>query len=200
MRTRNMLLRIGALVLLFALASSLVSADPADRKLDTAQTVDGVAPLYTMPDTYPVQYFVKFVCGFVPPPGATGAEVPPVKPGNYATAINIDNHTRSKHIIAKRVHLHYREWTDPPSVRPYKRAVLYPWRVLEIDCMDIWALAGVQPETFVKGMVHIGTPARFPMAAVYTAQTNLKDPPLDAGAGISIDVEQYHPFINQLPG
>ena len=198
MRSPRIVLRIGVVVLLFALAGALVSADPVGRHVDTAQAAQGVAPRVG-PNDSPVQYMVKFVCGWVPK-NEPGTAPHPVKPGNYATAINIGNHSPDRHIIIKRVLLHYREGTQPPPITKYKRAWLYPWRVLEIDCVDIWNLAGLAPETFVKGMVHIGTPVEFPVAAVYTAQTNLKDPPLDAGAGISIDVEQYRPFINNLPG
>ena len=194
MRTRSMLMRVGVLVVLFALAATLASADPAGRKLDTAQVATGVGPLVG-PNDAPVQYMVKFVCGFVPK-HEPGTAPSPLKPGNYATAINIGNQTPDRHIIIKRVLLHYREGTPPPPVIKYQRAWLYPWRVLEIDCVDIWNLVQVAPETFVKGMVHIGTPLEFPVAAVYTAETSL-DPalPPDAGAGISIDVEQYKPFF-----
>ena len=197
MRSRTVVLRIGAIVLLFALAGALVSADPPDPRPER-QLAEGVRLSAASPHLAPVQYMVKFVCGYVAyqPTG----EEPPVKPGNYATAINIDNYTTDRQIITKRVHVHYREGQPVPPVFAHKSAVIYPWRVLEIDCTDIWALTGTNPGTFLKGMVHIGTGIKLPVAAVYTAQTNITNQAPDAGAGISIDVEQYDPFIEQIAG
>ncbi len=153
------------------------------------------------PSSFPVQYMVKFTCGFLPdlPPeeGTT-----PLKPGNYATAINIHNYTPSGMPAAKRVALHYRMGTVPPypPVPPAFNVWMASRRVLEVDCIDIWNMVGVPPETFLKGMVHIGMNQRLPVAAVYTAQTDLNpNTPLDAGAGISIDVEVIEPFIVSVP-
>ena len=197
MPSRTTALRIGVLVLLFALAGALVSADPAAPQPER-QLAEGVQLADGSPHLAPVQYMVKFVCGYVAyqPTG----EEPPVKPGSYATAINIDNYSTDRQIITKRVHVHYREDQPVPPVFAHKTAVIYPWRVLEIDCTDIWILTETAPGTFLKGMVHIGTGIKLPVAAVYTAQTNVTNEAPTAGAGISIDVEQYAPFLEQIAG
>lgn len=148
----------------------------------------------TNPANSPVQYFVKYVCGFVPtnPPGEEG----PVKPGNYATAINIQNHTPASIFVALRLNLHYRAGSPIPPLIPHTSVKAVPLRTLEVDCPYLWTLAGLPPGTFVKGMVHLGVREPLPVAVVYTSQTYLgPGTALDAGAGISIDVEQVSPFI-----
>ncbi len=164
----------------------------------TAGTLTAVA-LAAGPKDAAVQYSAPFVCGWVPP--ADEFNVPPVKPGNYATAINIHNPTTLVIQASKRVALHYRmDEPQPPSI-PFHNFTIGRNRVLEVDCNDIWAMVGVPPETFLKGALHIGLPQPLPVAAIHTSQTdinfNLLDPP-DAGAGISIDVEHILPF--QLDG
>ena len=145
------------------------------------------------------QWAAKFVCGFVPTP-APEQEPPPVKPGNYATAINIGN-TGTMNIAGSfRILLHY-DVGDPPSASiPAVGCSALRFRTAEIDCNAIWAAVGVAPETFLKGIVHIGLGGgafNFPVWAVYTAQTDLSPTPgvsPDAGAGISIDVERVEQY------
>ena len=142
------------------------------------------------PAVYPVQYSVKFVCGFVQDDTQAG-----VKPGNYATAINIHNHVPRIVQGGKRVALHYRMGTTAPPIQTPFGFTIRSLRVLEVDCIDIWAMVGVPPHTYLKGMMHIGLGEPLPVTAVYTAQTTL-DPllPPNSGAGISIDVEQIVPI------
>ncbi len=174
------------ILLTLALAVALLSALPVQAQ---------------PPGSFPVQYMVKFVCGIQPVP-VQGQIQEMVKPGNYATAINIHNYTGGDLFGSKKVSLHYRNGTPVgqlPPILPREDMILYPRRVLEIDCPDIWRMADVPPGTFVKGMVWIGLPQPLPMAAVYPSQTNLVffEAP-DPGAGISIDVENIDPFINNL--
>lgn len=145
------------------------------------------------PKTRPVQYSAPFVCGWLPP-------VPPdldqhLKPGDYATSISIDNHTGTNVFGSKRVHLQYRMGTPPPPVVPSVNLSVVKNRVLEIDCIDIWGMAGVPPGSFIKGAVHIGLGQQLPVAATYAVQTHT-DPNIgpDPGAGISIDVEHIPPL------
>ncbi len=171
MRTRQVFFVIGILVC-FCLAS--LQAQPAEQRA--------------------VQYSIKFVCGWLPP-------VPPqddqfLKPGDYATAINIHNPNTSGVVRgAKRVALHYRMGTTPPPVITNFAFTVANRRVLEIDCQDIWFMAGVPSGTFLKGMVHVGLDEELPIAAVYTSQTHNNDlTGPDPGAGHSIDVEYVKPF------
>ncbi len=151
------------------------------------------------PKTRPVQYSAPFVCGWLPP-------VPPdldqhLKPGDYATAINIHNHLDNNVGVSKRVALHYRMGTPAPPVVSFSNTVIRTRAVLEIDCVDIWAMAGLPPGSFVKGAVHIGLDTRLPVAAIYTSQTH-DDPNAGPGpaAGHSIDVEIIEPFTGAPVG
>ena len=79
----------------------------------------------------------------------------------------------------------------------HRKAWVYRSTVLEIDCADIWSMAGVSPGTFLKGVVHLGLVQDLPVIAVYTSQTNNDAPDSlpNAGAGVSIDVEYIEPFV-----
>jgi len=138
------------------------------------------------------QYSAKFVCGFMPQ--VEGHQYP-VKPGNYATVINIHNYTASAVRGDMQVALAYRPGMTPPPIIGSQKLALNKRRVGAVECSDIWAMVGVPPGTFLEGMLHIGLPFELPVAAVYTSQTNLQSElPADAGAGISIDVEYLVPF------
>ena len=195
MRTRNIVLRIGTLAVILVLAGILANADtPAQEPArEMAQSVG----LAMVPNNFAVQYMVKFVCGFVPPPDPAGGEPPPVKPGDYATAINIHNYTYENVRIQKRVALHMREGTAPPPIPPPQWATMYKLRVLEIDCVDIWNLTQAPYGTFVKGMVHIGTPFEVPVAAVYTVLQDIDGDHVPEFGGQSVDVEYVKPLIGE---
>ncbi len=143
----------------------------------------------------PFQYMVKFVCGWRGP--APPVEDQQVKPGNYATAINIYNHNRSGVVGgAARVALWYRTGFPPPPLVTNFAFTVVNRRVLEIDCLDVWIRSNIPPGTFLKGMVHVGLDQRLEVVAVYTSQTH--DNPNagpDPGAGHSIDVEYVKPLI-----
>lgn len=145
------------------------------------------------PRSNPVQYSAPYACGWLPP-------VPPdldqhLKPGNYATSIQIHNVTSAKVNGTKKVAFSGRMGAPTPPVNPNFSFSVARDRVLEIDCVDIWAMASLPPGTFISGSVHIGLNSQLPVTGIYTSQTH-SDPNLghDAGAGHSIDVEIIEPF------
>ena len=145
------------------------------------------------PKFAPVQYSAPFVCGWLPP-------VPPqddqhLKPGDYATAINIHNHTSVNVNGSWQMGLLYRDGGGVPPAIQFVDISVRNRRVLEIDCVEIWARAGLPPGTFFSGALFIGLDQQLPIAGIYTSQTHV-DPALgpDAGAGLSIDVESILPF------
>ena len=199
MHKRNMIFGIAVLVVLFALAGSLVSAEPPDRAVDAVELDQEIMVVPSGPETYTFQYMVKFVCGFVPPP--TGDEHPPVKPGNYATAINIGHPGTGGSLVpmASRVLPHYSRGEPYPAIVKPVAGYVARFRVLEIDCNDIWAAADVTAGSFLKGMVHVGVEEELEVVAVFTAQTNITGAGTpNAGAGISIDVE-YIGLFQHIP-
>lgn len=149
--------------------------------------------LAASPSNSAVEYSAPFICGWLPP-------VPPdldqhAKPGDYHTAINVHNPEASSLVGSRRVSLSRRAGSPSPAVVPFNGFGVGPHGTLQIDCVDIWAMASLPPGTFVKGAVHIGVPRQVPVAAIYTSQTH-DDPNAGPGpsAGHSVDVEQILPF------
>lgn len=190
MRNRGRWFLLAALMTVMAVIAGGATA-VAFQTRDRGGVVE--SPDAANPEQNPVQYSVKFVCGF----SHTEEFNNGVKPGNYATAVNIHNHTTNGVNGGVRVALHYNLSEAVPPLQPAVPFTVALRRVREVDCSDIWAMVGVPPETYLKGMLHIGLSQPLSVWAVYTAQTDI-DPtpelPPDPGAGISIDVEQVFPI------
>jgi len=142
------------------------------------------------PSGFPI-YSVKFVCGlqtiastqFRPP-----AE-PPVKPGNYATLINIHNFhsssTGAPVIVLKKAVVSIPESQLPrpsPTSRLF-REQLAPNQAVDVDCTEIMRLLAtatppVPAGTFITGFVEIQSLSGAPLSvtAVYTSQTCISTP------------------------
>jgi hypothetical protein len=152
-------------------------------------------------------FAVKFVCGFQPPiTGATGGE-PPVKPGNYATEINIHNYMFQQVAITKRV-LTLVHLGQPVGREPLVRiplvtdGVLLPSEGATMDdCNRIWALlfggAPPNPMPLLIGYLTVLSPVDLDVDAVYTALA-----PGNAGAlgqGISEQVVRVPGKVVTVP-
>ena len=120
------------------------------------------------------QYATKFVCS------KSDGEV--VAPGNYFTAVNIHNPTRTT------VHFRAKVAVALPGLRPgpvsgFHPVILGPDEALEIDCPDIFnpeIFKFERPSEFLKGFVVIESRVELDVVAVYTA------------AGIDGQVETLH--------
>jgi hypothetical protein len=130
-------------------------------------------------------YSVKFLCGFQDPvvsPQIGPQTEPPVKPGNYATAVNIHNFHAFQVNICKKAVLAPPErcFIDKPTIgRPANDPTcnrligpvigpitLGPDDAFEVDCQDIVSLLHTLPPpplgpTFIKGFVEISVTPRF---------------------------------------
>ena len=120
-------------------------------------------------------YSVKFVCGVQSPiPSLVPPSEPPVKPGNYATAVNIHNFHNGQTVpIAKKAVIANTEKQPPGQISQFQRLALGPDQALEIDCPDIVSLLtapGVQLPSFIKGFVEVISPFPLSVTGVYTAQ------------------------------
>jgi hypothetical protein len=98
----------------------------------------------------------------------------PVKPGNYATAVNIHNfHNGQTVTIAKKAVIANPENQPPGQISKFQRVTLGPDQALEVDCPDIASLLA-NPTTvlppFIKGFVEIISPQTLSVTGVYTAQ------------------------------
>jgi hypothetical protein len=120
-------------------------------------------------------YSVKFVCGLqLPIPGQVPPFEPPVKPGNYATAVNIHNfHNGQSATIAKKAVIANPENQPPGQISKFTTLTLQPDQALEIDCPDIASLLA-NPTTvlppFIKGFVEVVSRVPLSVTGVYTAQ------------------------------
>ncbi len=147
----------------------------------------------------PCVYSVKFICGDQSAnPNLHPPSEPPVKPGNYATAVNIHNfHQDQKAVIQKRAVIANPENQPPGQISPPRQVVLGPSQAFEIDCSDIVTLFGPLPAPlppFIKGFVELrGLPPNpFPtlrVTAVYTAQAAGSQ-----GGPVSVEVVPVQPF------
>ncbi len=172
-------------------ASTQPAREPAQSNAPEQQAVPGV---------YMWNYSVKFVCGFQPQqpsPGQTPYE-PVVKPGNYATDINIHNYNyrevpvRKKAIVLVEGNKVLRE---PESAGPAKpdQILLRPDFATMDDCLRIWQLLhpGVVPPAvppLLIGYLVILSPLDLDVDAVYTAE--VPGGPNSQQMGISEDVER----------
>jgi hypothetical protein len=150
----------------------------------------------------PCVYSVKFVCGVQSPiPNLHLPSEPPVKPGNYATAVNIHNfHQDQKALILKSAVIARPENQPLGQISSVHQVVLGPGQAFEIDCSDIVTLFGTLPvplPPFIKGFVELrGLPPNpFPtlsVTAVYTAQATAA---VGAQTGpVSLEVVPVQPF------
>src|SRR5258708_2594227 len=101
------------------------------------------AQLVQCPSTSPIAgqkglciYSVKFICGQqLPDPQSFE---PPVKPGNYATDVNIHNYHNSQQVpIRKKAVIALPEDQPPGQISQFVGLVLKPDQALEIDRQDI---------------------------------------------------------------
>jgi hypothetical protein len=128
------------------------------------------------------QYASKVVCG--------KSDGSVVAPGTYFTAVNIHNplYRRVQFRVKVAIAL---PGLRPGPVSPFHDVELGADEALEIDCADIYKLAGIDGE-FLKGFVVIESAAELDVVAVYT------------GAGRTDDVQVLHmervPARSTTPG
>jgi hypothetical protein len=190
--------RIGRTAIVLAALAAIVGPQPA-----AAQTI-----VFPTPSRYYWSYAVKFVCGMQPPlqtaTGQPGLGEPVVKPGNYATEINIHNFMYREVPLRKKIVLLVEDTKpigrEPESQGPraFDRIVLKPdWATMD-DCNRIWqllnpnapALPAIMP--LMIGYLVIISPVDLDVDAVYTAEVPGR---LEVGkdpTGISIDVERIN--------
>ena len=156
-----------------------------------AQTCSAAGP--------PCVYSIKFICGDqAPVPNLRPPSEPPVKPGNYAAAINIHNFHQIPVTIQKSAVIANPEMAAQFGQISMTRVIrVGPGQAFEIDCSDIVSL--FQPQVaplppFIKGVVELrGSFPTLSVTAVYTAQATT---PATAPSGpVSIEVVPVQPFI-----
>jgi hypothetical protein len=157
-------------------------------------------------------YSVKFLCGLQTTAPSSPPSEPPVKPGNYATAINIHNfHPTATVEFRKKAVVANPEREPRGPISPFKVDSLGPNQALEVDCTDIVGLfppptatnGGLSLPSFVKGFVEIVSPRQLNVVGVYTAQTCTTTTPGQSctpQGGLALEVvPQRSFFVTPLP-
>lgn len=165
-----------------------------------------------IPSGYYWHYAVKFVCGLQnPDPAGAGVGEPVVKPGNYATEINIHNpnyvNANGVVIFKKTVVLvegsAVRREPQVSGPNGFAEVALQPDFATLDDCNAIWMMShpGVPPPspmpTFI-GFLIIFSRVDMDVVAVYTANS-WSQPGALPGAGIAQDVETVAPKRVKVP-
>jgi hypothetical protein len=131
--------------------------------LIAALTIIGSAQAQTTPAA--AIYPVKFVCGTQAPiRGQTAPAEPPVKPGNYATVINIEalvNDVQVASIVS------VANSTSKPVSGPGFGLLVNQTR--DITCADISKAIGTSAP-FITGFINISPANALTVTAVYTSQ------------------------------
>src|SRR6516225_7688711 len=103
-----------------------------------AQTCSAAGP--------PCVYSIKFICGDqAPVPNLRPPSESPVKPGNYATAVNIHNFHQIPVTIQKSAVIANPEADQFGQISTPRVIRVGPGQAFEIDCLDIVSLFGPQP-------------------------------------------------------
>lgn len=176
--------------------------------LDTTDTSLNSPPQQVTVGQYFWSFAAKFVCGYQNPGAAGQVGEPPVKPGNYATEINIHNYNYRDMKIWKKlvVLVGTRQTATGPVPFAFREPqVAQPSQILSIglgpdtatmdDCNAIWAMADQTGMTLLPGALTIGylvivSPIDLDVDVVYTAEVPGTIAAGGQPTGIAIDVER----------
>lgn len=136
-------------------------------------------------------YSAKFLCGTVEGPDSAGAVAePPVKPGNYATDIDIHNFQNETVELAVTVTTdQFRRSGETQTLR------IGPDSSTQLSCRDLVELLGreIASRSFVKGFVEVETETEVEIAAVYTSksvETRRESPDVGTTVDLRTGVEE----------
>lgn len=176
-------MKLNRFCLLVAIAAGIVALQGAPLHAQTCLKATGSSTCV---------YAVKFVCGYQVPSDVEPPHEPPVKSGNYATAINVQNF-HEKAAVTFQGRAVVANPGAPGIIGPLVAVTLKPFEAIEIDCTQIVNHLPFPPPppprpAFIKGFVDIISPAILSVVAVYTAEQR------GGPAPVSIDVVPQQPF------
>lgn len=154
---------------------------------------------------YVWSYAAKFVCGYqrTPVAGALTPGEPVVKPGNYATEINIHNPNYKQTPLRKKFLVLVNQFNPQNPVLVREPAQIEPTKIITMtlgpdfatmdDCNNLWTLTYPSAPVPTPMPVFIGylvvlSPLELDVDVVYTANASVDL--TTAPTGISIDVER----------
>ena len=191
-----------AQVVVFLLLASVLARQPAASASGAAAPQDRPQEQAAVNGQYLWSYAAKFVCGYqrTATPGQPTPGEPIVKPGNYATEINIHNPAYKEVLLRKKflvlvnaqqqIAVREPQQTGPVTVTTM---TLRPDTAMMDDCNNLWAITypGVtlpSPMPVFIGYLVILSPLELDVDAVHTA--NAPGDLATAPTGVSIDVER----------
>ncbi len=194
-----------AQVIVFLLVLSVFLQQPSASAAGSAAPEAAPAAQIATHGQYAWSYAAKFVCGYQRTTGSAqpAPGEPVVKPGNYATEINIHNPAYKQVPLRKKFLVLVNQSNpqnplivrEPQQVEPtkYMTMTLGPDYATMDDCNNLWAIIypGValpSPMPVFIGYLVILSPLELDVDAVYTA--NAPGDLAIAPTGISIDVER----------
>jgi len=192
-------------VLVFLLLASLFVRQPSASAANDAAPLDAPQAQTAVKGQYVWSYAAKFVCGFqdINTAGVAAPGEPVVKPGNYASEINIHNPNYRPVPLRKKflVLVNQQNPQNPLIVREPNQ--VEPMRIITMtlfqdyatmdDCNNLWHLtypsaALPSPMPVFIGYLVILSPLELDVDVVYTA--NAPGSLTVAPTGVSIDVER----------
>ena len=143
-------------------------------------------------------YSVVFLCGTLAGPDeALPGKEGPVKPANYATAINVHNFLAEPVGFTKKAVITNPQGQQRGRISPKQEDRLKADEALEIDCPDIVKLlAGVASDLkFIKGFVVVESKTELDVVAISTARSVRPAGTAASGIGFGfgIDVNYISP-------
>jgi hypothetical protein len=153
----------------------------------------------------PWVYSVKFVCGLqaIPSSQFPPPHEPTVKPGNYATSINVHNyHVATTGVtFLKKAVIALPESQPRGPISTIVKEVLKPNQALSVDCNELEHLfpPPIALPPFIEGFVEIVSPVQLSVTAVYTTQTCVTPSGTRCASlgDLSIEVVSQSPFRDQ---
>jgi hypothetical protein len=189
-----------AQVMVFLLVLSVFLRQPAASASDVAAPQDMPPAQIISHGQYVWSYAAKFVCGYqrTADPGSQVPGEPILKPGNYATEINIHNPAYKQAPLRKKflVLVNNQEAIrEPNQIQPTKHMTMTlgaDYATMD-DCNNLWRLTYPtaplpSPMPVFIGYLVILSPLELDVDVVYTA--NAPGDLAVAPTGVSIDVER----------
>lgn len=148
-----------------------------------------IGQAYAKQADLPFTYSVKYLCGLQRFPSQPPFE-PPVKQGNYATAINIHNYHETPIVIFKKAVI------ANGVIGPITTQDLKPNQAINIDCTKIARSipSGLPP--FIEGFFEIKSSVQLSVAAVYTSK-GCRDPECTTFGDLALNVVPHTAFTVQ---
>lgn len=142
---------------------------------------------------FPFIYSVKYICGLQNVPSRQPPFEPPLKPGNYATSINIHNYHGSQAATFRKAVV------ANGQIGSISSMVMTSNQAISIDCNRILGMLKPPFPSFIEGFVEFGSTKQLSVTAVYTSQSclNATGETCSQLGELSLEVVPQKAFLDQ---